>query len=159
TAFASSPTDQSSRARPSLTVSPETPALTMVTSWPRARNAASSLAGKDSLAGSPSPAVRLSPSATSLVGAATALPPTARTQTTKRIATLRARGWIGTVPPPYVSTRAFGARVLPRYGTATGKWRGRAGAGMAEPVIVCEDVHVRLGSDAGAVHVLKGIDL
>ena len=30
---------------------------------------------------------------------------------------------------------------------------------MAEPVIICEDVHVRLGSDAAAVHVLKGIDL
>ena len=30
---------------------------------------------------------------------------------------------------------------------------------MAEPVIVCEDVHVRLGAAAAAVHVLKGIDL
>ncbi len=30
---------------------------------------------------------------------------------------------------------------------------------MAEPVICCEDVHVRLGSGASEVHVLKGIDL
>jgi len=30
---------------------------------------------------------------------------------------------------------------------------------VAEPVIVCEDVHVRLGAAAAAVHVLKGIDL
>jgi putative ABC transport system ATP-binding protein len=30
---------------------------------------------------------------------------------------------------------------------------------VAEPVICCEDVHVRLGVGAGEVHVLKGIDL
>jgi putative ABC transport system ATP-binding protein len=30
---------------------------------------------------------------------------------------------------------------------------------VAEPVIRCEDVHVRLGAGAGEVHVLKGIDL
>jgi putative ABC transport system ATP-binding protein len=30
---------------------------------------------------------------------------------------------------------------------------------VAEPVIVCEDVHVRLGSGAAAVHVLRGISL
>ena len=30
---------------------------------------------------------------------------------------------------------------------------------MAEPVIFCEDVHLRLGSGAGEVHVLKGISL
>jgi len=30
---------------------------------------------------------------------------------------------------------------------------------VAEPVIRCEDVHVRLGSGAGEVHVLRGIDL
>ena len=30
---------------------------------------------------------------------------------------------------------------------------------MAVPVIVCEDVHVRLGAGAASVHVLKGIDL
>jgi putative ABC transport system ATP-binding protein len=30
---------------------------------------------------------------------------------------------------------------------------------LAEPVIRCEDVHLRLGSGAGEVHVLKGINL
>ena len=30
---------------------------------------------------------------------------------------------------------------------------------VAEPVIRCEDVHVRLGSGASEVHVLKGISL
>ena len=30
---------------------------------------------------------------------------------------------------------------------------------MAGPVIVCDDLHVRLGAGAGEVHVLKGIDL
>jgi putative ABC transport system ATP-binding protein len=30
---------------------------------------------------------------------------------------------------------------------------------VAEPVIRCEDVHLRLGSGAGEVHVLKGINL
>lgn len=30
---------------------------------------------------------------------------------------------------------------------------------MAEPVICCDDVHLRLGSGAGEVHVLKGISL
>jgi putative ABC transport system ATP-binding protein len=30
---------------------------------------------------------------------------------------------------------------------------------VAEPVIRCEDVHVRLGAGAGEVHVLKGVDL
>lgn len=30
---------------------------------------------------------------------------------------------------------------------------------MAEPVICCDDVHLRLGSGAGEVHVLQGIDL
>ena len=30
---------------------------------------------------------------------------------------------------------------------------------MAEPVIRCEDVHLRLGSGAGEVHVLKGVSL
>ena len=30
---------------------------------------------------------------------------------------------------------------------------------MAGTVIICEDLHVRLGSGAGEVHVLKGIDL
>jgi putative ABC transport system ATP-binding protein len=30
---------------------------------------------------------------------------------------------------------------------------------VADPVIRCEDVHLRLGSGAGEVHVLKGIDL
>ncbi len=30
---------------------------------------------------------------------------------------------------------------------------------VAEPVIACEDLHIRLGSGAGEVHVLKGISL
>ncbi len=30
---------------------------------------------------------------------------------------------------------------------------------MAGPVILCDDLHIRLGSGAGAVHVLRGIDL
>jgi putative ABC transport system ATP-binding protein len=38
---------------------------------------------------------------------------------------------------------------MARYGTAS----------VAEPVIACEDVHVRLGAGAAAVHVLKGVDL
>ena len=42
-------TDQSSRARPPLVVSPETPALATVTSWPLARRAAWSLSVKPSL--------------------------------------------------------------------------------------------------------------
>jgi putative ABC transport system ATP-binding protein len=36
---------------------------------------------------------------------------------------------------------------------------GAADDGAADPVIICKDVHVRLGSDAAAVHVLRGIDL
>ena len=69
TASVPSGTDQSSRASPPAAVSPDTPALAMVTAWPLASSAASSLAGKASaLAGRPSPAVSESPSATILSG-------------------------------------------------------------------------------------------
>src|SRR5258708_1516017 len=35
----------------------------------------------------------------------------------------------------------------------------RRGPEMAEPVIVCDNVHVRRGAGAASVHVLKGVDL
>ena len=54
--------------RPADAVSPETPALAISTAAPFALSAASSLAGKDALSGSPSPAVSESPSATMRTG-------------------------------------------------------------------------------------------
>ena len=64
TALASSGMAQSSLASPADAVSPDTPALITFTSCPRAFNARSSWAGKESFSGRPSPAVRLSPKAT-----------------------------------------------------------------------------------------------
>jgi hypothetical protein len=64
TAFASGGSAQSSRASAAETVSPDTPALTTLTFFPCAFNAASSFVGNDSLCGRPKPAVRLSPNAT-----------------------------------------------------------------------------------------------
>src|SRR5438067_1363710 len=58
-----SASDQSSRARPPAVVSPETPALTTRTLIPSLFSRASSRAGKVASAGSPNPAVRLSPKA------------------------------------------------------------------------------------------------
>ena len=62
-------TDQSTLAAPSLAVSPETPAFATVTSQPLARSAACNTAGKSVPGGRPKPAVRLSPSATTVAGA------------------------------------------------------------------------------------------
>ncbi len=156
TALASSGSAQSRRFNAATAVSPETPALTTVTSVPRAFSAASSCAGKASFCGKPRPAVRLSPNATitGARGSALIVCSGASTRPTAKMTMREARFIFSTsLPFSIADPRAICQSLsAPRPWNKHLKQRRTA-------AIKLEAVHVTLPSRAGPVAILRGIDL
>src|ERR1700733_6534764 len=165
TASVSSGTDQSSRARASEAVSPETPALMTVAASPFAANAACSRATKPSLSGKPRPAVSESPSATILIGlapvSASAGAIEAAKTSAKRSATLQTAArtpwrnmtWRNILPPPYDLPREDGA------GRSVEDMHDTLGLPFGGAAIALRGVNLSLGGGAARVHILRDINL
>src|SRR3990172_9405283 len=155
TALASSGSAQSRRFNAATAVSPETPALTTVTSVPCALSAASSCAGKASFCGKPSPAVRLSPNATitGARGSALIVCSGASRRPTAKMTMREARFIFSTsLPFSIADPRAICQSLFAPPMEQVLKQRQPA-------AIKLEELHVTLPSRAGPVAILRGIDL
>src|SRR3972149_1193538 len=146
TASVPSGTDHSRRPSPPDAVSPDTPALTMLTAIPLACSAPASRAGNAAFPGNPRPALSESPSVTIFTGPSLAAkPPTGGNVQNTVIRASRARRWTRTGFVPY-------ERGCKRWNHMTNNFQ-------AGPAIALARVNLSLGQGAARVHILKDIDL
>src|ERR1700761_1331091 len=148
-------TDQSSRSRPPELVSPDTPALLISTSIPLAFKAFSSCSGNAAEPGRPSPALRESPSTTTLIGFSAAT----------------AGVWANPAPaiikPIINTTMCMNGRARPSTAAAEVPYDRTMDSlikpspltGLAPDTISISNINLSLGTGAARVHILKDISL
>src|SRR5262245_49501081 len=157
TASVPSGTDQSSRARPPVAVSPETPALLISAAMPLALSARSSLAGNASLAARPSPAVSESPKATIRTGRSAAAAEAGGAAASASVATISANVWTSSVKLPY--DRGDVGPVASAPSKEQRNMHDTSGLERAGEAIALSGVNLSLGRGAARVHILKDIEL
>src|SRR5579871_5470599 len=150
TACVPSGTDQSSRSRPPVAVSPETPALVISTTIPLAFNAFCNLAGNASEPDNPSPALKESPSTTILIGAedwAKACSGAINNRLHTSMC-LKKENSLSTAPPEVPYDQTMDSLIEPS-----------SLSGLAPDSISISNVNLSLGTGAARVHILKDISL
>src|SRR4051812_3735016 len=152
TASVPSATDQSSRSRPPEEVSPDTPALVRSIGSPLACRAFCSLAGNESEADRPRPALRESPRTTSLIGLAASAPASAG----PAVINASINTSMCTKKCPRLSTRLA---EVPYDRPMDSLIETSPLAGLGPDTITISNVNLSLGTGAARVHILKDISL
>src|SRR5712692_1541902 len=158
---------QSSRARPPAVVSPDTPALTTWTTVPSAFSRASRRDGKAASAGSPSPAVRLSPNASTSGTRAAACPDSASSSNPASQITVAfiILDWAAS-PGPSTARASSCVEKAPACAISSGPLPHPVCAARmisplppGSPLVLLEGVALTLASAAGPVDILRGVSL
>src|SRR5262249_48816359 len=157
TASVPSGRDQSGRGSPRDAVPPGTPALTTSASRPASLSARSSFAGKAASAGSPKPAVRESPSATTRTVRSVAASEHAQVNANTSASTGAAKRWTRARAPSYDERCA--ERIAVESGDERRNMQDTSRSGWADAAIALSGVNLSLGRAAARVHILKDIDL
>src|SRR3569833_1561587 len=156
TASGPSATDQSNLSRPPEEVSPDTPALVKSTSMPRSFKAFCNLAGFASLPINPSPALKESPSTTSLIGFNASAAATGFIVIRPAVIKPSINTSICKPAPRPPSTRLV---EVPYDLTMDSLIESSPLAGNAPDTIAISNVNLSLGTGAARVHILKDISL